>query len=40
MFRTLVPPLTGTSTLNEPSGAAAADTVVVVESWSVFVAAT
>ena len=39
-LRTLVPPVTGTSMLNEPSAAAGAETTVVAELASVFVAAT
>ena len=37
---TLVPPVTATSTLNEPSGAAVAEATVVAEFASVFVAET
>ena len=40
MFSTVVPPVTGTETLNEPSGFAGVEALVVCELWSVFVAAT
>ena len=40
MFSTVVPPVTATATLNDPSAAATVEAVVVCEFWSVFVAAT
>ena len=40
MLRTLVPPVTATSMLNEPSAAATVEAMVVAEFASVFVAAT
>jgi len=39
-LRTVVPPVTATSMLNEPSGAATAEAMVVAESASVLIAAT
>ena len=39
-LRTFVPPVTATSTLNEPSAAAVVEAIVVAEFASVFVAET